>query len=455
MSNGHFVPPYLLETIAGQASDDHVLACVRDTLHVDDSIRAHRRAAAATPVPDGGVRTVSDAEHTAALPGRVVRAEGDPATGDAATDEAYDGMGASRALFTEVFGRDSLDNRGHPLHATVHYRRSYANAFWDGERLVFGDGDGTIFERFTKPLDVIAHEFTHGVVQFTAGLFYEGQSGSLNESLSDVFASVAVQRLRGESVDEASWLIGEGLFKPTVNARALRSMAQPGTAYDDPQLGRDPQPGRMSDFVETTDDNGGVHINSGIPNRAFHLAATALGGPAWERAGKIWYAALTDARLPAHADFAVFADLTVAIAAERHGRGSVEHHAVADAWRTVEVRTAAGTARAPASAPDTATGRGRVVVVRRTGGFAGLVTERRLDTGVSVGGARVEQLLGRVDLRAVRSHTPQPDAFVFTIAVGDTEVTVQESDLPEELAEVVGTVLHEGEDTGRGQPRSR
>ena len=118
-------------------------------------------------------------------------------------------------------------------------------------------------------------------------------------------------------MEEASWLIGEGIFTDAVEGRALRSMRAPGTAYDDDVLGRDPQPAHMDGYVRTTDDNGGVHINSGIPNRAFYLTAAALGGRAWERAGLIWYRTLTG-DLPANATFPVFADATA-----RGGRGGV------------------------------------------------------------------------------------------------------------------------------------
>ena len=183
--------------------------------------------------------------------------------------------------------------------ATVHYERNYDNAFWNGTQLVFGDGDGQVFDRFTKPVDVLGHELTHAVTEHTAGLVYQGQSGALNESVSDVFAVLPQAAAARPGRRRGDWLIGAGLFLPGVQARALRDMAAPGTAYDDPALGKDPQPGHMDDYVDTTDDNGGVHLNSGIPNRAFHLAATAIGGSSAEGAGRIWYAALTGGVCPA------------------------------------------------------------------------------------------------------------------------------------------------------------
>ncbi len=219
-------------------------------------------------------------------------------------------------MFSEVYGRDSYDGAGATVLATVHYEERYDNAFWDGQHLVFGDGDGQVFDRFTKSVDVLAHELSHAVTERTAGLVYEGQSGALNESLSDVFGACLKQRVLGQDAMAGDWLIGAELFQPGVQARALRDMANPGTAYDDPQLGKDPQPAHMDDFVETTDDNGGVHINSGIPNRAFQLAAVAIGGSAAEGAGRIWYAALTGGLSP-QTDFAGFAAATVAAAGEQ------------------------------------------------------------------------------------------------------------------------------------------
>jgi Zn-dependent metalloprotease len=219
----------------------------------------------------------------------------------------------------------------------VHYGKDYDNAFWNGERMVFGDGDGQVFGRFTVSLTVIGHELTHGVTQYLAGLVYRDQSGALNESISDVFGSLVEQYALGQSVSQASWLIGAGLFTDQVQGSALRSMKAPGTAYDDPVLGKDPQPARMSDYVQTTRDNGGVHLNSGIPNRAFYLAAATLGGFAWERAGRIWYESLRSAKVRPTTGFARFAGVTVGVAGQLFGVGSAEQQAVRAAWNEVEV----------------------------------------------------------------------------------------------------------------------
>jgi Zn-dependent metalloprotease len=333
------VPPYLLENIARRGSERQRAAATR-TLALD---LVHRQARTAgrptvtvtTPAEDGPRRTIATADGSETLPGRLVCSEGEPATGDAATDEAYDGLGATYDLYLSAYDRHSVDDAGLPLPATVHYGRDYDNAFWDGQRMVFGDGDGELFLRFTIAVDVIGHELTHAVTEATAGLVYQGQSGALNESVSDVFGSLVKQRVLGQQVTDADWLIGAGLFTEAVQGVALRSMRAPGTAYDDDVLGRDPQPDHLRDYVETSDDNGGVHINSGIPNHAFYLAATSLGGAAWEVAGRVWYDTLVSGGLKPDADFATFGAATVQAAQARFGTAEVL--AVRSAWDAVGV----------------------------------------------------------------------------------------------------------------------
>ena len=307
----------------------------------DRAALAPRTAAEEQPAPH---RSVHDAGGGTALPGRLVRAEGEEPTGDASADEAYDGLGATWELFDQAFDRDSLDGEGLGLVATVHYGQDFLNAFWDGQQMIFGDGDGIRFASFTGAVDVIGHELTHGVVQYTAGLIYVAQPGALHESIADCFGAMVKQRVLGQEAAEADWLIGQGVFTAAVQGEALRSMKAPGTAYDDPVLGKDPQPDSMAHYADLphdeANDNGGVHINSSIPNRAFHLAATGIGGRSWEGAGPLWYDALTRGGLPKDADFATFAEATLAAAASRHGEGSSQHEAVEQAWRTVGVLSA-------------------------------------------------------------------------------------------------------------------
>jgi len=333
-SRCRIIPPYLLERIAASHPDRLVRERVQATLQQDTRIRSLRASLAGQPkATDSGSFVVHDAQHGTDLPGALVRSAGDPPSGDQAADEAYAGVEATLALFQEMYDRASFDGNGAQVVSTVHYDQDYDNAFWDGTQLVFGDGDGQVFLRFTKPIDVIAHEFSHAVTQYTAGFTYEGQSGALNESISDVFGSCVKQRVLGQDVTQADWWIGEGILAPGVQGTALRSMKEPGTAYDDDVLGKDPQVGSMADYVETSEDNGGVHTNSGIPNRAFALAATALGGNTWDGAGRIWYAALTSG-IGADTDFAGFAEATLAAA---RATSPEAENAVADAWATVGV----------------------------------------------------------------------------------------------------------------------
>ncbi|OON80862.1 M4 family metallopeptidase [Streptomyces tsukubensis] len=340
------IPPHLLDHLS-QSDNARRAEAARRTLDVDAQARTRRhdfavatkRASLVAPVADANPeRTVYDAQHRTTLPGKKVRTEGQQQVQDVSVNRAYNGLGATFELYLKVYGRDSIDGHGLPLHASVHYDREYNNAFWDGKQMVFGDGDGDIFLDFTIPVDVIGHELTHGVTQHTANLRYQGQSGALNESCSDVFGSLIKQYSLHQRADEADWLIGVGLLAPDVEGEALRSMKAPGTAYDDDVLGKDPQPATMDDYVDTEEDQGGVHINSGIPNHAFYLFATELGGYAWEKAGQIWYDVLTGGDLTKTATFADFARLTVAAAGERFGQGA-EHDAVVKAWSQVGVPT--------------------------------------------------------------------------------------------------------------------
>ncbi len=281
-------PPNVLDYIAKEGDAEQRDAALR-TLATSASLRTRR--ALVGPIvqqlgleavvglgliqaPTGVQRTVYDVQHRgqSALPGELVRSEGDPPVADASVNGA---------------------------------------------------------------IDVIAHELTHGVTQFTAGLVYSKDTGALNEHMSDVVGSLVKQYSKRQEAGDADWLIGEGLLVPRLGT-ALRSMKAPGTAW----IG-DNQPSTMAGHVDLPDDNdpahdnGGVHINSGIPNHAFYLAATAIGGYAWEKAGKIWYGALTQHLRP-NSQFRDAADATVAVAEELFGTGA-ERDAVEKAWTDVGV----------------------------------------------------------------------------------------------------------------------
>jgi Zn-dependent metalloprotease len=332
------LPPHMLDHIIRHGNDSHYEWALA-TLKATEQFRGRRQVVGnifLSPSPGQKRRTIYDARQGTSLPGTLVRAEGDPPSSDVAVNEAYDGAGATYDLYYDVYDRNSIDDRGLRLDSTVHFDMNYDNAFWNGDQMVYGDGDGQLFNRFTISIDVIGHELTHGVTQYEAGLIYKNEPGALNESFSDVFGSLVKQRSLNQTADQADWLIGEGLLAPGVNGVALRSMKAPGTAYDDPVLGKDPQPAHYKDLYRGKQDNGGVHINSGIPNHAFYLAATAIGGYAWEKAGKIWYVALRDV-LRRRSNFKNAANVTLTVAGQLYGQNSQEQQAVRSAWHAVGV----------------------------------------------------------------------------------------------------------------------
>lgn len=430
----HFIPGYLLQRLV-QAGDDTLAERGRRTAVIDAQMRSRRTVPAAQPVGEAAWR-IHDAKNGSALPGQLVRTAGEAETDDVAVNEAATGITESLALFGDL-GLSSYDDNGATVVTTVHYEKDYANAFWDGTQLVFGDGDGQVFDRFTKPIDVLGHELAHAVTQFTANLTYEGQSGALNESMSDVFGSCVKQRHLDQDAAGADWLIGEGIFMPGVNGRALRSMSEPGTAYDDPALGKDPQVGSMPDYVETSDDNGGVHVNSGIPNRAFVIAARAVGGKSWSGAGRIWFAALTSG-LDEGTDFATFAGATVAAAGEYATP-------VEDAWRQVGVIPSTGVVSPDSPAPASSTAPAlTAVTVSRSGGFAGLTKEGLVDLDSDDPRApEVRELVQRIDFRGIDSAEAHPDRFVYRFRYETTETQVPEQALTADLQHLVRIVLEE------------
>lgn len=340
-----FIPPHVVTTLLERAEGDERRRLLK-TLTNDAGMRTARiqnakqrgrgpregadaLATLAAPGPNRLLRNVD--HHWEVTLGRIVRREGDPPTGDHQTDEAYDGLGDTYDFFADVFGRNSIDDEGMPLRGVVHFGVDYDNAFWDGKRMVFGDGDGFFFHRFSRDLDVIAHELGHGVTEDQNGLEYWGQSGALNESLSDVWGALVQQYKLDQTVDQASWLIGDRIIKKeNFPGDAIRSMKAPGTAFEG-----DLQPAHWRDYVRTTDDNGGVHINSGIPNYAFYTVATTLGGRAWERAGLIWYETARHPRLRPTATFRQFARLSIRVASQLFGTSSAEADAVRAGWDKV------------------------------------------------------------------------------------------------------------------------
>jgi Zn-dependent metalloprotease len=332
------MPPHMMDHII-KHGDEEMQTWMMQTMRASEQFRGRREVMGnlALAVSTGQKRrTVYDARQGETLPGKLVRGEGGRASKDVAVNEAYDGAGATYDLYHDIFERNSVDDRGLRLNSTVHYGAQYDNAFWNGNQMVYGDGDGRLFNRFTIAIDIIGHELTHGVVQYEAGLVYQGESGALNESFADVFGSLVKQRSLKQTAADADWLIGAGLLAPGVRGVALRSLKAPGSAYDDPMLGKDPQPAHYTNRYKGAQDNGGVHINSGIPNHAFYLAAVEIGGFAWEKTGKIWYIALRDV-LRSNANFSKAANATISVAGQLYGQSGDEQNAVRKAWQAVGV----------------------------------------------------------------------------------------------------------------------
>ncbi|KAI0120825.1 Metalloprotease [Hypoxylon sp. NC0597] len=351
------VPDHMLEHIADSEDvDDETRACARrDLEHIRNVYAKYQQAQglhAETAGQKAGVaaekptdttektyRAVYDAQHDSNedhLPGKVVRVEGQKASKDESVNEAYDNAGKVLSFYKDIFNWHSIDNKNMHVISSVHFGKNYENAFWDPEaaQMVYGDGHNFL-TNFTGCVDVIGHELTHAVTEYTSPLYYTGQSGALNEHVSDVFGIMIKQRVEDETADKADWLIGENCLMPGVKGVALRSMKAPGTAYDDPRFGKDPQPDNFKDYRVTQDDNGGVHLYSGIPNKAFYNASVAFGGYSWEKAGKIWWETMQSGQIPARCTFIQFADVTVDKAEELFGEDAAA--IVRKAWNDVGV----------------------------------------------------------------------------------------------------------------------
>jgi len=335
------LPPYILDHMA-ESSDPKVRKLAVEAIARSASLRATRVAlspfAARTVIASAGARKsrlVYDCKNLGStyLPGKLVRGEGGARSKDPAVNEAYDHSGTTYDFYNTVLGRNSLDDGGMTLVSSVHVGRKYNNAFWNGEQMAYGDGDGEIFIRFTKSLDVVGHELTHGVVSHTADLVYRDEPGALNEHFADVFGTLVKQWKKKQKADKADWLIGPDIMGPGTQAKALRTFKDELAYEDDPLLGTDPQPKHLSKKYNGTADSGGVHINSGIPNHAFYLLARALGGNAWEKAGLIWYNTLR--ALHQTSNFADMVAMSTQNAGTLYGAGSAAEKAVAKAWKDV------------------------------------------------------------------------------------------------------------------------
>jgi Zn-dependent metalloprotease len=341
------IPPYITDELV-KSADPQVRSRAVAQIRAASRMRAFREAAQAMPTLMATMapnkkknRLVYDARQTDQIPGTLVRSEGQAKVADAAVNQAYDFAGDTYDFYDQLFQRNSLDDNGMTLISSVHVAEvddlgqlvSMNNAFWNGEQMAYGDGDGTVFQSFTQSRDVVAHELTHGVQSFTSNLTYFDQSGALNEHFADVFGVLVRQWKNGETTAKANWVIGAEVLVAAPTRRGIRDMENPGTAYiNDPDLGTDPQPAHMSKIYTGPRDRRGVHINSGIPNRAFVLTAKAIGGNAWDIAGRIWYDTLL--QLNTNSQFVDCARVSVQVATNH---GAAARKAVKAAWKKVGI----------------------------------------------------------------------------------------------------------------------
>jgi Zn-dependent metalloprotease len=334
------LPPDLLERLARTGEEAGRNAAL-DTLALDRKFRVSRAEAAArrgafaprtvTFARVGGTpnRAIYDQQQSQnQTPGVLVRGEGQPAVADQAVNQAYDGFGATYNYYWSQYQRDSIDGQGEAIVGCVHYGTQYDNAFWDGAgHMWFGDGDNQYLTQTTAGIDVMGHELTHGVTQNEANLTYSGQSGALNEAVSDIMGIQVKQMALNQDVTQSDWLIGADIVGPALSP-ALRSMKDPGQANP-----HDQQPADMDHYIP----GGDVHLNSGIPNKAFYVIATTLGGHSWDAAGPIFYATLCDQALRPNATFAQFAAITLKHAQQKYGQQSNEASGVQAGWEAVKV----------------------------------------------------------------------------------------------------------------------
>src|SRR5258706_4884510 len=270
---------------------------------------------------------VFDCQQHNTLPGVSISNPGSSA--DQTCKQAFTETTAVAKFYQSIFGRNSIDNAGMSMISSIHYSVKYNNAFWNGSQMTYGDGDGNIFIDFTKGNDVIGHELTHGVTQYTLGLTYQNQAGGLNESISDVFGSMFRQWQANQNVSQADWLIGKEIIGPraiSMGFTCLSDMSNPAASHC-----LSPQPTKFSQYKNGMDP----HESSGIPNFAFYKAAMAIGGKSWQTAGKIWYQALTGFGPSPNMTMKAFANRTRSLAASLFPAKPAVKAAVNNAWTAV------------------------------------------------------------------------------------------------------------------------
>lgn len=330
---------------------DEVLALLDEL----DKAEAEAEAEAAKPRLNRKIYTLANKKSGLVSDARLLREEDVPALEtDQAADKCYENFGDVYNFFSDLFERNSIDDKGLPLIGMVHYGTNVANAVWlpDRKLMWFGDGFSRdsvdvakpssnfagYFGNFHNSLELVAHELVHGITTSVTKVFAYGETGALAEHIADAFGIMVKQYKFKQTVNEADWLIGQDIILPELEEMALRSFKSPGNAYVLPSnLGKDKQVAHMRQFVVTTEDNGGVHINSGILNHAFYLAAMEIGGYSWEKLGKIWWKTLVEGKIimsRSNNTWIPFAQKTVEFAKEQ---GQDVQNAVSNAWKSVGV----------------------------------------------------------------------------------------------------------------------
>ncbi|NUO01940.1 MAG: M4 family metallopeptidase [Saprospiraceae bacterium] len=252
---------------------------------------------------------------------------------NASSVSAHYNAGKAFEYFKNTFNRNSINGQGGNIVSFINVAdgdgSSMGNAFWNGAAMFYGNGDQAFSSPLARSLDVAGHEMSHGVIQNTANLEYYGESGAMNESFADVF---------GAMIDRDDWKLGEDVVNTNVfPTGALRDLSNPnngGNSLNDPGW----QPDHMSEKYNGSADNNGVHINSGITNRAFFLFATAVTKNVAEQ---IYYRALTTYL----GRSSQFIDLRIAIiqaATDLHGANSAQVTAAANAFTTVGIGNGQG-----------------------------------------------------------------------------------------------------------------
>jgi Zn-dependent metalloprotease len=271
--------------------------------------------------------TMYDCKHSYTLPGAPVANPG--GSGDATVKRCLNETTAVAQFYHDVFKRNSIDNHGMTMMSSVHYGSNFANAMWNGKQMVYGDGDGKVFIDFTASNDVIGHELTHGVTQYTLQLAYQGEAGGLNESMSDCFGSMFRQWEKKQDVKAADWLIGADIMGPDAKARGftcLRDMAAPAAKHC-----LAPQPTQYSQITPGMDP----HYSSGPPNLAFCTACKTFGGKSWDTIGQVWYNSLTAFGPTPNMGMKAFADRTRQVAHTLFSSNPLVAGAVDGGWKAV------------------------------------------------------------------------------------------------------------------------